>query len=357
MGDRSAVSSGAGARDAVVASGENIPAAWFELRGHARHFFQTPEWIQSLAPRVHADVLLGALREGPRVVATSIVERRVRRVAGINWTILSNVWADGLIDPQLHDQITLAEATGMFGRWDVLNLRGLRAGSPWLALADSSKYVRLDPGRGVSILDTSTPFEERWAKMSKNLRGSIRTARNRIEARGGATFRVAIHDDVPGAFDQYVALEAAGWKSATGGTLEQRSWMRDVWREYLLRSETAQVRMIHIDGRLAAALFGTSLSGAFTAHKVAYDERFSTLSPGSVLWADLVESCCADPAIRRIDCVGWYPWHDRWGVDREEQYSLLAFADGSRGRIAEAARLIRRGAKGVKTLSRRANAR
>lgn len=58
---------------------------------------------------------------------------------------------------------------------------------------------------------------------------------------------------------------------------------------------------------------------------MACDEGLSHLWPGNVLMADLVESCCSDPAIDRVDCTTWQPRHARWGKVREPTYQLVAF--------------------------------
>lgn len=325
---------------------ESVRGAWSELEGSARHFFQTPEWIQPVALHTPGDVRFGVLREDGRPVAASVLVRNVRRCAGMDFTILHNgvrfSLIDGLVDPAMRDRITVAEVADVFGRWDVLHLLRLRVGSPWLDLADSAEYMRAIPGQSVAVLDTSMAFEERWAQMPKKLRASIRTARNRIDARGGAGRIVATHDDVAAAFDQHVALEVAGWKGRTrGAALAHAPRVRDSLSEYFRASDTAQVHTLHIDGRLAASICGTVHAGTFGAISITYDERLSKLSPGSVLLAAVIASCCSDPTIQRIDCLAWPAWLERWAFEREPIYELLAFNRGLRGGVAKMAYRMR----------------
>jgi CelD/BcsL family acetyltransferase involved in cellulose biosynthesis len=346
----SAASGGAEIETAVVAAadlgtadGSRVRSAWAELGANARYFFQTPEWIERIAPLVGADVVLGALFHDGRPIAASILRRRLRRVAGVAFTVLSEVrlgaaelpLADALIEVPQSGRSRLDDLLDVTAPWDAVFLSRLRVGSPWLELAAGFKHVRDEPDVGVGVLDTSVAIDERHAAMPRNMRDTIRKARRRIDQRGDAEVRVAGGPDVAEAYDGFVTLEAAGWKGVNGTALAQTPWMRDMLRDYLLACDTAQVRALYIDGRLAASQFGVRVAGVLSLMYVTFDEDLGDLSPGNVLMADLVESCCVDPSVERIDCGGWQPWHQRWGMIREPTYSLVAFNRRSpRGMIA-----------------------
>ena len=319
-------------------SAESVRAAWCELGWCAEHFFQTPEWIQSVAAYAPRDLAFGVLREDERPVAASVLRRSVHRYAGVVFTILHNgiyfYLVDGLVDPAVRDRITIEDLADVFDCWDVLHLARLRVGSPWLELADAHKHVRSEPGPGVAVLDTSMAFDERWVQMPKKLRASIRNARNRIEACGGAEIAVARCDDVAAAFDRHIELEAAGWKGTGGAALAHTAWKQDPWRAYVRASGSPEIHTLTIGGRLAASLCGTLHAGTFSAMFTTYDEGLSEFSPGSVLWAEVIASCCADNTIRRFDSLAWHPWLDRWAFDHEPTYELLAFNSGARGNLA-----------------------
>jgi CelD/BcsL family acetyltransferase involved in cellulose biosynthesis len=348
---QSAASGGPQIENAVVAAaelgtpdGSRVRAAWTELGANARYFFQTPEWIERIAPLVDPDVVLGALFHDGRPVAASILRRRLRRVAGVAFNILSEVrlgaaelpLADSLIEAsQGGGRSRLDDLLDVTAPWDVVFLSRLRVGSPWLELASGSKDVRDEPDVGVGVLDTSAAIDELHSAMPRNMRDTIRKARRRIDQRGGAEVRVATGPDIAEAYDGFVTLEAAGWKGGNGTALAQTPWMRDMLRDYLLACDTAQVRTLYIDGRLAASQFGVRVAGVLSLMYVTFDEDLADLSPGNVLMADLVESCCGDPGVERIDCGGWQPWHQRWGMIREPTYTLVAFNRRSpRGMIA-----------------------
>ncbi len=154
---------------------------------------------------------------------------------------------------------------------------------------------------------------------------------------------VSTGSDVPEAYEQWVALEASGWKGQDGGALAHRPEWRAVLGQYLRTTESAQVRSLLVDGRVVASQICVTCDRSLVLLKVAYDEELGRLSPGNVLMADLVEACCESPDIDRIDCTVWLDWHQRWGMVREPTYRILAFNRGSvRGRAAQAAWTVRR---------------
>jgi len=308
--------------------------AWQELGANARYFFQTPEWMELVAAWVEDDLAWGAVIDSGRPVAVSVLRHARKGPAGLGPKVLSEVrvadkWSftDCLLDAKIDgsNAVELDEVVGASGAWDVLWLGDLRAGSPWLALAVGRARVREEPVGGVGILDTPLGADAWWRMLPKNMRDSIRKARRRIEACGGSEIVSSTGAELLAAYEEFVALEASGWKGAAGTALLQRSAARDLLRDYLCVAGTAQVRSLRIGDRLAASQLTVRVGGSLVLLKVAYDEQLAHLSPGNVLMADLVEECCEDPAVDRIDCTVWQEWHQRWGMVREPTFRLVAF--------------------------------
>jgi CelD/BcsL family acetyltransferase involved in cellulose biosynthesis len=342
---RTAVGAGRAARsDGAFARAR---PAWHELGAHAEYFFQTPEWIELLAGRVERDVVWGVVLDGERPAAVAVLRSTLRRAGHIRLDVLSQVrigesqlpYADGLLDPDAYGGRPLRDLVDACGPWHVLWLTGLRASSPWLALAGEEVLVREEPDGGVGVLDTRVALERCWAAVPRHMRHSIHNARHRIDARGGARIEVASGDDVAVAYQRHVELEACGWKGRAGTSLAERSFDRELLREYLAVEPSAQVRTLWIGGRLAATQVATCVAGTLFLRRIAYAEEYAKCSPSNVLLADLIESCCADPGIERIDCLAWQPWIPRWGMTREPTYSLVAFNQRTvRGTAARASR-------------------
>jgi CelD/BcsL family acetyltransferase involved in cellulose biosynthesis len=171
--------------------------------------------------------------------------------------------------------------------------------------------------------------------MPKNMRDSIRKARRRLESGGGSEVVVSTGGDVARGFEQYVLLEGSGQKGPQRSDLSHKREWRSLLLDYLLASDTAEVWCLNIDGQIAASQLSVRVARTLFLIKIAYEEQLAHLSPGNVLMANLIEACCEDPNIDRIDCIVWQPWHQRWGSVREPTFRLTAFNPRSvRGALA-----------------------
>jgi hypothetical protein len=320
---------------------ESVRWAWQQLGGRAQYFFQTSEWMEIAAAQAEGDLAWGVLTEAGRPTAASFLQRSLVKRAAIGIRVFSDVrvgdmmypFSDCVLDakPDVRSGVALDDLLGVTGAWDVLDLRDRRVGSPWLELAVGRGYVEEEPNGGAGILDTRLVADEWWPTLPVNMRDSIRKARRRIEACGGSEIVVSTAGELPAAYEQFVSLEASGWKGAEATSLSHRPAWCDLFGAFLHTSGTAQVRSLFVGEQLAASQISVTVGGSLVLIKVAYDEELAHLSPGNVLMANLVEDCCEDPAVDRIDCTVWQSWHQRWGMVREPTYRVLAFNHRSVG--------------------------
>ena len=326
-----------------VVGRERVLPAWQELGENARYFFQTPQWVASLSDQIADDVVLGALVDGDRPVAVSILRRSRLRRWGISLKVLGGpghleefrLFADGLLAQEADSRCSFDEIVRHLGSWHVVRLNRLRIGSPWLALADGRASVEEEPGEGVGVLDTCRDADAWSREMPKNMRDSIKKARRRLEKGGSSEVVVSTGGDVAGGFEQFVLLEGSGQKGRNRSDISHMPAWRSLLLGYLLASDTAEVRSLTIDGQIAASQLSVRVGRTLFLIKIAYDEQLAHLSPGNVLMANLVEACCEDPNVDRIDCIVWQPWHQRWGLVREPTFRLTAFNPRSaRGALA-----------------------
>jgi CelD/BcsL family acetyltransferase involved in cellulose biosynthesis len=315
--------------------------AWQRLDVDTPYFFQGLEWMDRLCTVVDDEVAWTVAIDAAEPVAVSVVRSSHRRRMGVRLRVLSEVrvgdmgypYADAVVAPRTN--VDFDGLVGISGAWDVLSLRSRRIGSPWVALVSNKSYVEEEPDGGAGILDTRMEADEWWRGLPKNMRDSIRKTRSRIAASGGSEVAVSTGAQLPAAYDEFVTLEASGWKAQEGTALQQRPAWRELLGDYLRVAPTAEVRSLHIGGRLAASQLSVTCGGSLFLLKVAYDEELAHLSPGNVLMASLVEACCQTPGVERIDCLVWQDWHQRWGMTREPTYRVLAFnSHSAKGRAA-----------------------
>jgi CelD/BcsL family acetyltransferase involved in cellulose biosynthesis len=292
---------------------------------------QLPEWAHALADEFHDDDSRWFVAEDDRgPLAVLPYQLSVRRLGPLRVRVLANErGTDGLVAPGVRPgelrRALLAAAAQDGEPLDVLSLNGLRSRSAFLMLATAAASgLRAETQHGGhSVIDTGMTGDEWFASTSKNLKASLRKARNRFEREGKMTITTATaRDEIEAAFEEYVAIEATGWK-ADKGALANQPADYGVMRHFLLASADSgrvSVRTLRLDGRPAAAQLANVTAGTLELLKVAYDDALADLSPSNLLMADLIRECCDRPDIARIDLITNQPWHDRWHADELPTY-------------------------------------
>jgi hypothetical protein len=133
----------------------------------------------------------------------------------------------------------------------------------------------------------------------------LRRQRNRLAGHGAIGFEVArTPEDVAAAVENFLKLEASGWKARRGTALVQDSGdARFIRRAATALAETGQCEIVTLrtgDTPVAAAVVLRHQDRAFY-FKLGVDERFARFSPGVQLTLDLTRHLCADPAIAMAD--------------------------------------------------------
>jgi CelD/BcsL family acetyltransferase involved in cellulose biosynthesis len=243
--------------------------------------------------------------------------------------------------PDLPRQGPLAAALSL-----TLDQRGSRS-------ADFACHARalLQPaGKRANYLDRSL-----GGKRRKNLR-----RQRKLLAKTG-TLRLdyaSESDAIPPALADFLALEAAGWKGRAGTAIRRNAEIADFVRRAvvaLAEHGRAQVHRLMLDQRPIAAGIVLRSGTAAWFWKIAYDETFSSSSPGTQLTLDLTQALLADTSLVRVDscAVAGHPmidhiWRERLPIgDRllsvggDARFALARTLEGARRAAATAARALR----------------
>ena len=153
--------------------------------------------------------------------------------------------------------------------------------------------------------------------------------------------RLAPGEDVHGWVEQFVALEAAGWKGRNGTAIAARSSHHHLF-ERLVEDFHAKGRIdicgLFLDDQpvaLKCNLVGACEGRTGFAFKIAYDERFERYSPGVQLEIEqIVHMHGPDAAMNWMDsCASSQHFMiDRLWTERRRFSSILVGAPGIRGR-------------------------
>jgi CelD/BcsL family acetyltransferase involved in cellulose biosynthesis len=94
---------------------------------------------------------------------------------------------------------------------------------------------------------------------------------------------------VVAAFDEFLALEAAGWKGARGTAMAARAETSGFAREAIARLAAAgsvRIEALRFEDRMIAGLVSILSGRAAVTWKIAYDEAFARFSPGAQVMLD-----------------------------------------------------------------------
>jgi CelD/BcsL family acetyltransferase involved in cellulose biosynthesis len=179
------------------------------------------------------------------------------------------------------------------GRALFLHLPKLPADSPALAALDRvlaacprAHYTAEEESRAV-LTGGSTAAAYLESAMSAKKRKELRRQRTRLAEEGALTFdRVEGNEGLTAWTEEFLALEAAGWKGAQRSALASAGDTRAFFAETLAGAATAgrlERLALRINGRAIALLANfITTPGAFS-FKTAFDENYARFSPGMLL--------------------------------------------------------------------------
>ena len=200
------------------------------------------------------------------------------------------------VDPNLPDIIAI-DLMGMDGPVMAALTRVLAArGSVPRILEDFHRPKLVSAQDGKSYLEKA---------LSGSSRKKLRQHRRRLAEKGELRRRICVEPQaVRAAFEEFLALEAAGWKGKQGTALlcnaADAAFMRAAIAA-LAEEGGVWVDALQLDGKpVSMQIFARCGAAAYT-WKTAYDERFHDFSPGMLLLEDYTASLLADDSIAYVD--------------------------------------------------------
>jgi CelD/BcsL family acetyltransferase involved in cellulose biosynthesis len=141
--------------------------------------------------------------------------------------------------------------------------------------------------------------------LSAGRRKELRRQRRRLQDIAPMTFITATRTpDIEAALEDFLLIEASGWKGAAGTAIVNDPNVRDFVERAvtaLAAEGGARVDRLFLDGTAIAAAITLASSDTAWCWKIAYSEGVARFSPGVQLALDLTESLLAQPNPTRVD--------------------------------------------------------
>lgn len=186
------------------------------------------------------------------------------------------------------------------------------------------------PSDGSPTMAIDPTWTEPESHLSKRRRQDLRRAARRAAELGEVTYDlVDAGEDLDERLDEFVAVEAGGWKTRAGTALacqpEQQHFFRTYAQALAARGQL-RLSFLRIGGEVAAAQYAVQHADRLWLLKIGYDERFARCSPGTLLLLRSVSSAAAEGA-RSVEFLGRSePWTARWTTDERPCVHVLAYA-------------------------------
>lgn len=231
-----------------------------------------------------------------------------------------------------------------------VRLRRLPAGSALVPAlhraAPRSSLLVMRPTMGTPVLDLDATWVEPESHFSSRRRQDFRAARRRLAVLGEPELAVEeprTRAEAHGLLEEFIAVEAAGWKTAAGTSLAVQPRMCAFFREFCtLAAEEGILRFgtLRVDGRLAAGQLATEHDGRLSLFKIGYDEHFARSSPGNLLMLHTV-AWSARRGLHSFELLGAVePWTQLWTTSVRECVELHVYPARPSGVVAGAANAV-----------------
>lgn len=192
-----------------------------------------------------------------------------------------------------------------------------------------------------ALIETGETFDEYIHTQSGHTRRELRRKRRKLEAEGQLELRVwKAGEDVEFWLNQFLELEAAGWKgreqTALAATEQDEQLFRRIAQEAATR-EQLELLGLFLDDRPIALKCNFLMGRGGYAFKIAFDETYARLSPGVHLELDNMRHVLESDHLDWMDscAVARHPMIDRlWKQRRVIETTLV-----SSGRLGSDAQL------------------
>jgi hypothetical protein len=187
----------------------------------------------------------------------------------------------------------------------VIRLRYLDGSAESYAAITSALAAR--GAQALKLSERERPYvtKDFGLKKSGSTRKKLRQDWNRLSALGAVEIvNERGGDTVAGAFETYLAMEAASWKGSRGTALlcdeEDAIFTRRLIHD-LAAGGNASVALLRIDGRPIAAQVLLYCGATGYTWKTAFDADYGKFSPGALLVDKITEQLFADGGIEAIE--------------------------------------------------------
>ena len=321
-----------------LAGTEPIRPGWDALAEQLGRPFSSPSWTlawwRHVAPP-GAELRVVAVLDGDTVAAVApffVEGRRYRLLAADASLGVEPLAAPGAEREAI--ELTAAALAAGEPRPDLVELAGIRSGSPWPGLlretwpGQSRPALRREPSMPLPVLELSgLTYEEWFASKSAHFRQRARHLHRRLVEQGGRLRLADGEEDFASGLEAFAKLHHARWRSRGGSgvlTPGVERMLPDVARE-LAGEGRFRLWLAEVDGEVIGAGVRLAAGGEVSHWLGGFDEAWRDANAPMLMMLASIEDCF-ERRDRRIDLGGGRAELKSRVADREdalEHYLLL----------------------------------
>lgn len=292
-------------------------------------FSYVASYLEHLRPRDVPWACVAARRGGELVGVVAFLIRPAppRGIAGVELDAAS-IGADIVESPSDQTAVVpelLASLAQAAPRWVKLKLGELKATSPTVQRSGSDPGpCVLDRVGSASYVRLPVTNDEYLGRLSTSFRKNVQRQARKLFALPNA--RVDF-DATPAPLDEFIAIEASGWKGTDGNAIARRDELGAYYHAVVRRLAAAGAlrwTVIRGDNRVLAAGLGVRMGNRLALDKIAYDQAYKSVGPGNVLVAKVIEQAIADH-LDEVDFLTDHPWNRNWQADTRATYDVTIY--------------------------------
>jgi hypothetical protein len=213
-------------------------------------------------------------------------------------------------------------------RWDMIDIHPMQVDSPLFkgmlsAFHQAGMLAKTYFCFGNWYLPVNgRSYREYFESLPSKLKNTVTRKRKQLESAGRLRIEIVSSTaGLPAALSVYDQIYRSSWKKPESHPAFVQGLIRIGAEEGWLRLGIA-----YVDGQPAAAQLWMVDNGVASIYKLAYDERFSKLSVGSILTAQLMQHVIDVDRVREVDYLSGDDSYKRdWMPHRRERHGIVAF--------------------------------
>lgn len=217
-------------------------------------------------------------------------------------------------------------------RWDAVELRYLNSGDSNIKLlAEEFRLVGFVPQiyfqfKNWYLRTNGMTADDYFSSRPSQLRNTVVRKERRLRREHGVKFQLfQTPNDLSRGLEDYQVVYAASWKEP-----ELYPEFIPEFLRYCAKRGALRLGLLYVDETPAAAQIWLLAGKRATIYKLAYDERYTSLSVGSILTKSMFDNILASDRVSEVDFGhGDEPYKHDWMSDRRDIMGMIAFNRGT----------------------------